>query len=145
VSSSVLLELNCPAIVMPIKGGASSPFVPSGSLLEEIHVTNDPGSKSTNMFLLDSCSWMAFVNAKLIGMKSSLSFFSLLLLVNMSSHPVRCSTCSVNLQSFVVIQVVVLQPVLLLLAGFPAVPLGFGVHITLQPGFFFVSMFFGLL
>jgi hypothetical protein len=50
---------------MPIKGGASLSFVPSGSLLEEIHVKVDPGSNSTNILLLDSCPWMSFANAKL--------------------------------------------------------------------------------
>jgi hypothetical protein len=50
-----------------------------------------------------------------------------------------------DLWSLLVIQVVVFQPGLFLLAGFPTVPLGFGVHVVLQCGFFFVSMFFGLL
>jgi hypothetical protein len=50
-----------------------------------------------------------------------------------------------DLQSFLVIQVVVFQPVLFFLAGFPTVPLGFDVRVALQDGFFFVSMFFSLL
>jgi hypothetical protein len=49
LSVTVLLELNCPAIVMRTnsKGGASSPFVPSGSFFEEIHVVVNPVSKVT--------------------------------------------------------------------------------------------------
>jgi hypothetical protein len=55
-----------------------------------------------------------------------------------------------DLWSFLVIQVVVIQPVFFLLAGFPTMPLGFGVHVVLQRGFYFfvsmfLSMFFGLL
>jgi hypothetical protein len=38
-----------------------------------------------------------------------------------------------DLWSFLVIQVVVFQPVLFLLAGFPTVPLGFGIHVLWPP------------